>query len=149
MIRKRSSRSTSTGMLRMRLPMCSWGGATSSIRSKYGLGRMCGKMSIFTAPAESDDRAGGGEGFARALHGHPHAVTGRDVADRAHVGGGGAEVAVPAVGGAHHGGAAERRGPRALLVEDLQEPRALVAVRPHPPELHAHAGDRQPARAHV
>src|SRR2546427_3909937 len=49
MIRRRSSRSTNTGMPRMRLPMCSWGGATAIMRSKYGFGRMCGKMSILMA----------------------------------------------------------------------------------------------------
>src|SRR5712692_9811199 len=87
MIRRRSSRSTSTGMLRMRLPMCSWGGATASMRSKYGFGRMCGKTSIFMVPAESDDRAGGGEGFARDLGGRarPRLRVGRLVARVARV----------------------------------------------------------------
>src|SRR5262245_60997782 len=108
MIRSRSSRSTSTGMPRMRLAMCSWGGATLTMRSKYGLGRMCGKTSIFiflrteaSRPpardrdpiprAPSEDGAGGGEGFARDLRGRagPRLGIGRLVARVAGVAAGG------------------------------------------------------------
>src|SRR5947207_3402394 len=50
MMRSRCSRSTRTGMPRMRFCMCSCGGPTATIRSKYGLGRMWGNTSIFMLP---------------------------------------------------------------------------------------------------
>src|SRR5512144_2446369 len=53
-MRKRSSTSTRAGMPAMRFCSASPGGATSSIRSKYLRGRICGKISIFIVPYHDD-----------------------------------------------------------------------------------------------
>ena len=87
-------------------------------------------------------------GLGVELHGQRHAVAGRDVSCLAEARRRLAGIAATPIHRTHHGARAEGPGPLALLGEDLVEPRALGAARPHPAQLDPDAGDRQPARFH-
>src|SRR6267142_1416762 len=87
-------------------------------------------------------------GLRVELDGQLHVVRGRDVAGLTHIRRGAGQIAAAPVRRAHDGRAAELGRPSAGFGEGLQQPPALVAVGEHPAELHADAGDAEPARFH-